>query len=48
MTTAHLFLYYQLYNQSLQCIIPQAVNTALSSWGWAKLSPETCWANWKY
>jgi len=25
--TAHLFLHYKLYNPSLQCIIPQAVNT---------------------
>jgi len=27
MTTAHSFLYYQLHNPCLQCIIPQAVNT---------------------
>jgi len=34
--------------QLLLCIIPQAVNTVYSSWGWAKLSPETCWADWNY
>jgi len=27
---------------------PQAANTVYCSWGWAKLSPETCWANWNY
>jgi hypothetical protein len=28
--------------QHRRCIIPQAVNTVLCSWGWGKLSPETC------
>jgi len=22
--------------------------TLWCSWGWAKLSPETCWADWNY
>jgi len=26
----------------------QAVNTAQCSWWWAKLSPETCWADCNY
>jgi hypothetical protein len=30
------------------CIIPQAVNTIYCPREWAKLSPETCWADWNY
>jgi len=29
-------------------IIPQAINTVQCSRGWAKLSPEACWADWNY
>jgi len=31
-----------------RCFIPQTVNTVYCSWGWEKLSPETCWADWNY
>jgi len=24
------------------------VGALYQSWGWAKLSPETCWADWSY
>jgi len=34
--------------QHRPCITPQAVNTVKRSWGWAKSSPETCWADWNY
>jgi len=34
--------------QHRRCITPQAVNTVYCSWGWAKLSPETCSADWNY
>jgi len=34
--------------QHRRCVIPQAVNTVQCSWGWAKLSPETCWADCNY
>jgi len=31
-----------------QCIIPQDANAVCCSWGWAKLSPETCSADYNY
>jgi len=34
--------------QHRRCFIPQAVNRVWCSWAWAILSPETCWADWKY
>jgi len=34
--------------QNRGCIIPQAVNTVLCSWWWAKSLSETCWADWNY
>ena len=35
-----------LDNLSLQCTVPEAVNTVKCSWWWAKTSPETCRADW--
>jgi len=36
------------WRQHRWCFIPQAVNTVWCTWGWTKLSPETCWANWNF
>jgi len=33
------------HRQHRRCFLPQAVNTFLCSWGWAKFSPESCWAD---
>jgi len=44
----HRYFSLQTRQPPIQCFIPQAVNTVWCSWGWAKLSTETCWADWNY
>ena len=43
-----LYMFRVIITPILRSIIPLAANTVWCFWGWAKLSPATCWADCNY